>query len=223
MQMPSRNYQAGSASNAYGYNGKRKDPDMDGNNYNYGFRIYNPQIGKFLSVDPLTKKYPELTPYHFASNRPIDGMDFDGLEYIHYQWNIVSTAKLKNGNTDFQFKNWLVNGKKVEDWQYDKNVSGTVDKNWYLFNNKLYQYPYQIPGYTKWLKEKEEKQQRVIKDGLVITGGIVCTIASAGIASPWLAAFGITSGLTASAGGTIKTILDIKGDFKIQIKYLLAI
>lgn len=196
---------------------------MDGNNYNYGFRIYNPQIGKFLSVDPLTKKYPELTPYHFASNRPIDGMDFDGLEYIHYQWNIVSTAKLKNGNTDFQFKNWLVNGKKVEDWQYDKNVSGTVDKNWYLFNNKLYQYPYQIPGYTKWLKEKEEKQQRVIKDGLVITGGIVCTIASAGIASPWLAAFGITSGLTASAGGTIKTILDIKGDFKIQIKYLLAI
>lgn len=34
-----------------------------------------------MSVDPLTKKYPELTPYQFASNRPIDGIDQDGLEW----------------------------------------------------------------------------------------------------------------------------------------------
>jgi RHS repeat-associated protein len=50
--------------------------------YDYGFRIYNPTIGKFLSVDPLTKSYPMLTPYQFASNRPIDGVDLDGLEYL---------------------------------------------------------------------------------------------------------------------------------------------
>ena len=29
-------------------------------------------------------KYPELTPYQFASNRPIDGFDRDGLEYCPY-------------------------------------------------------------------------------------------------------------------------------------------
>jgi len=34
-------------------------------------------------VDPLTKKYPELTPYQFASNRPIDGIDLDGLEHFY--------------------------------------------------------------------------------------------------------------------------------------------
>jgi hypothetical protein len=39
---------------------------------------------RFLSTDPLTGKYPELTPYQFASNRPIDGIDFDGLEYISF-------------------------------------------------------------------------------------------------------------------------------------------
>jgi len=44
-------------------------------------RIYDTRLGKFLSVDPFTKKYPELTPYQFASNRPIDGLDLDGLEY----------------------------------------------------------------------------------------------------------------------------------------------
>ncbi|MDR6570882.1 gas vesicle protein [Chitinophaga ginsengisegetis] len=31
-------------------------------------------------MDPLTKSYPELTPYQFASNRPIDAVDLDGAE-----------------------------------------------------------------------------------------------------------------------------------------------
>ena len=33
-----------------------------------------------MSVDPLIRKYPELTPYQFASNTPIGGIDLDGLE-----------------------------------------------------------------------------------------------------------------------------------------------
>ncbi len=45
-------------------------------------RIYDPRVGRFLSTDPLAKSYPELTPYQFASNRPIDGIDMDGLEYV---------------------------------------------------------------------------------------------------------------------------------------------
>ena len=46
----------------------------------YGFRLYNPAIGKFLSVDPLSPNYPMLTPYQFASNTPIVAIDLDGLE-----------------------------------------------------------------------------------------------------------------------------------------------
>ncbi len=44
-------------------------------------RIYAPKLGRFLSTDPLTPDYPMLTPYQFASNRPIDGIDQDGLEW----------------------------------------------------------------------------------------------------------------------------------------------
>lgn len=33
-----------------------------------------------MSVDPLTSGYPELTPYQFAHNRPIEFIDIDGLE-----------------------------------------------------------------------------------------------------------------------------------------------
>jgi hypothetical protein len=43
-------------------------------------RIYDTRLGRFLTVDPLTKSYPELTPYQFASNTPIQGIDLDGLE-----------------------------------------------------------------------------------------------------------------------------------------------
>ncbi len=38
------------------------------------------KVAKFLSVDPLTRDYPELTPYQFASNTPIQAIDLDGLE-----------------------------------------------------------------------------------------------------------------------------------------------
>ena len=64
-------------------NGKKKDDEIEGagNCYDYGFRMYDSRLGRFLSVDPLTKKYPYLTPYQFASNTPILGIDEDGLEF----------------------------------------------------------------------------------------------------------------------------------------------
>jgi RHS repeat-associated protein len=81
----------------YGFNGKEKDPEGmggGGSTYDYGFRIYNPQIARFLSVDPLTKSYPWYTPYQFAGNKPIWAIDLDGLEefgapfsYQAYKYN----------------------------------------------------------------------------------------------------------------------------------------
>jgi RHS repeat-associated protein len=85
MMMPGRSYTAGN-SYRYGFNGKENDNEVkgvEGSQQDYGMRIYDPRLGRFLSVDPLTKKYPELTPYQFASNTPIQGIDLDGLE-IYY-------------------------------------------------------------------------------------------------------------------------------------------
>jgi RHS repeat-associated protein len=62
-----------------GFNGKWNDKETT--TQDYGFRIYDLRGGRFLSVDPLVPEYPELTPYQFSSNRPIDGIDRDGLEY----------------------------------------------------------------------------------------------------------------------------------------------
>ena len=79
MNMPGRKFSAGSEYR-YGFNGKELDKDMDGNCYDYGFRIYNPALGRFLSVDPLFKSYPWYTPYQFAGNMPIIAIDVDGRE-----------------------------------------------------------------------------------------------------------------------------------------------
>jgi hypothetical protein len=35
---------------------------------------------RFLSVDPIGRQFPELTPYQFASNMPIAAIDLDGEE-----------------------------------------------------------------------------------------------------------------------------------------------
>ncbi|WP_422103861.1 polymorphic toxin-type HINT domain-containing protein [Winogradskyella sp.] len=66
----------------YGFNGKEKDDEVKGEGLqvDYGFRIYDPRLGKFLSMDPLTSNYPWFTPYQYAGNKPIKFKDLDGLE-----------------------------------------------------------------------------------------------------------------------------------------------
>ena len=46
-----------------------------------------------MSVDPLTKSYPELTPYQFASNSPVSGIDLDGKEFL-----LMITPQYTSGN-----------------------------------------------------------------------------------------------------------------------------
>lgn len=74
----------------FGFNGKENDIEVkgDGNQQDYGMRISGPRLGRFLSVDPITKEYPELTPYQFASNTPIRAIDLDGLEA--YDWTCIN-------------------------------------------------------------------------------------------------------------------------------------
>jgi RHS repeat-associated protein len=70
----------GTLKNGYLYNGKELFEDGDLNWYDYGFRNYDPQIGRFTQLDPLTDSYPFLTPYQYASCDPITNIDVDGLE-----------------------------------------------------------------------------------------------------------------------------------------------
>lgn len=66
----------------YGFNGALKDNEIKGNNnsYDFGARMLDPRIGRWLSVDALESKFPSHSPYNFVSNTPIIAIDPDGKD-----------------------------------------------------------------------------------------------------------------------------------------------
>jgi len=42
------------------------------------------QASRFLSIDPLTRSFPMLTPFQYGSNNPIMNIDLDGLEGVNF-------------------------------------------------------------------------------------------------------------------------------------------
>lgn len=97
----------------FAFNGKENDDETQ--TQDYGFRIYNTRLGKFLSVDPLTKSYPYLTPYAFAENDVISSIDLDGLEKYRIVsrsfaplWSFSDThfESIADGRTKFQIANF---------------------------------------------------------------------------------------------------------------------
>jgi RHS repeat-associated protein len=80
MLEPGRSWNGGNY--RYGFNGKENDNEIkgEGNQQDYGMRVYDPRLGKFLSVDPLTKSYPLNSTYSFAEGDPINFIDLDGGE-----------------------------------------------------------------------------------------------------------------------------------------------
>ncbi|MBL0200731.1 MAG: hypothetical protein IPP81_11480 [Chitinophagaceae bacterium] len=105
MNMPGRKFTAATGYR-YGFNGKENDKDISEGGQDYGMRIYDVRLGRFLSKDPLTKTYPFYSPYQFAGNSPIKFIDIDGKEpglnelIKDYKGNLTliagATALMKN-------------------------------------------------------------------------------------------------------------------------------
>ena len=74
---------SGSNDYRFGFQGQEVDNEVkgDGNSVNYKYRINDPRLGRFLSIDPLSKDYPWNSPYAFSENRVIDGVELEGLEF----------------------------------------------------------------------------------------------------------------------------------------------
>jgi len=79
MMMAGKDYTTGSEYR-YGFNGYEKDNEIkgEGNSLNFGNRVYDSRLGRFLSIDKFAKKFPNESNYAFASNSPISAKDING-------------------------------------------------------------------------------------------------------------------------------------------------
>jgi len=68
----------------YKFGGKELQEEFGIGMYDFGFRNYQPDLGRWFNVDPLTEKYPSSNPYEYAFNNPMVFVDPDGLENIIY-------------------------------------------------------------------------------------------------------------------------------------------
>lgn len=66
--------------NQYKYNGKEKQPEWGV--LDYGARFYDPVIGRFTTVDPLSEKHHDFTSYAYVLNNPLKFTDPLGLDTV---------------------------------------------------------------------------------------------------------------------------------------------
>jgi RHS repeat-associated protein len=68
-----------SSNEKYKFTEKERDKETT---YDYfGARYYDSELGRWLSVDPLSSKYPGFSPYVYTANNPLKFIDPNGMSY----------------------------------------------------------------------------------------------------------------------------------------------
>ncbi len=111
-----RSYEA-DTSNGYrfSFNSKEKTDEIygDGNGVDFGDRIADSRLGKWLSVDNLFADYPFVSPYTFSKNNPTLFIDLDGNKFINpYTIKIVG-AEIRKTTAQEMLNNFSENNPTV--------------------------------------------------------------------------------------------------------------
>ncbi|MGE3824016.1 MAG: RHS repeat domain-containing protein, partial [Bacteroidia bacterium] len=148
------------------YNSKERDEESG--LYNYGMRYYSAWTCRFVSVDPLRDKYPELTPYQYASNKPINLIDLDGLEGVKRvdHQNRTTTIMIninyvpKNKETKGKGNNSGFTEKQIQ--KIKKGVAKEISQKDFLDMENFDQFgPYKVNFEINFVKQQDMKSLKM--------------------------------------------------------------
>ena len=100
-------------SERFRFTGKERDAET-GYDY-FGARYYSSSLGIWLSVDPMSDKYPSLSPYVYCADNPMRLVDLEGMDVD--EWEINNKGKIVNHiKTDKHDAFYMVdnNGNRME-------------------------------------------------------------------------------------------------------------
>jgi RHS repeat-associated protein len=129
--MPGRNMNA--SDYRFGFNSMEKDDEftgVTGSHLNFGARIYDSRVGRFLSLDSKARNYPFWSPYLFAANNPIRFIDVDGFGPGDGTLKVyMTTAMLKNGDVVYLAKRYYDNVTPEQVRAYERHAQ--TEGGWY--------------------------------------------------------------------------------------------
>jgi RHS repeat-associated protein len=107
---------AGKLENHKKFVGQEFNEDFDIDLYEFKWRHHDPQIGRFIQIDPLANDYVYNSTYAYAENRPIDGIDLEGLEFTRTVEgkSITLSATTQSVNKTTMVSNDYINRVNVE-------------------------------------------------------------------------------------------------------------
>src|SRR5690625_1755879 len=94
----------------FGFNGMLKDNEWAGmgTHLDFGARIYDSRVGRWLSVDPLAEQAPNWTPYRYGFNNPIRYYDQDG----RWEWDANGNLVAQKGDQSYSLAKFLGTSQK---------------------------------------------------------------------------------------------------------------
>ena len=114
--------------NRFKFNGKEFQTDFDIGWYDYGARFYDPQIGRFMQVDPSADSYVGWTPYNYVGNNPINIIDPDGRDWFEINGK-VKWRNWEGDHTTKKGKTYKSLGKNVLVVTHRRNKKGKEKLN----------------------------------------------------------------------------------------------
>ena len=70
------------STNKYKFQGQELQDDHDLGWYQFKWRMHDPAIGRFTTIDPLSEKYVHNSPYAFSENKVVAHIELEGLESV---------------------------------------------------------------------------------------------------------------------------------------------